>query len=84
MKQGSVLIFVLVVSAAFSWITLGDGQLETRFEKLAILSLTMFCAVFSFFWYRVKSLTNRVEKLEGMLMSHQSRERAFESGRSAN
>jgi hypothetical protein len=78
-KQGSVLVFVLVVSAAFSWLTLGNGELEARFEKLAILTLTTFCAVFSFFWYRMKSLANKVEKLEGLLNSRQSPESGLAS-----
>lgn len=64
MKYGTVFVFVIVVSAIFTWANFGDLPLETRIGKLYILLPGILSAVFAYLWYRLRELTDRVEKLE--------------------
>ena len=72
MKYGTVLLFAIAVSAVFSWAAAGEMPTDARVEKLFITVPAVLSAVFAYLWYQLKSLSNKVEKLEAMLKERSS------------
>ena len=75
MKYGTVLLFAIAVSAVFSWAAAGEMPTDARVEKLFVTVPAVLSAVFAYLWYQLKSLSNKVEKLESLL-----KERSLSNG----